>query len=418
MHTIISHFFLLIISTILISSNIFSEVNKKALITEQIIAGSKDKFMEVRHVVLKGTNYEIGKAIAQLAQKNHNINLTEVDNDHLLKAQRNYISANYPALFERMRGAANAYGRDLATDPFDISSLNYNLAPMGCSAVYYPQDFTEAGHGILSRNFDFSTGDIMGRRVKTSGTPVISRPYIFEVYPDNGYASIYLCAFDLMGGVLDGMNSEGLVLSILADNSSGNQPPYEPLMGPGVGLNELMIMRYLLDNCSNIEQAKESLLSLKQYYFLASLHYIVADRSGRSFVFEYSPSRNKSYIIDGSGPQCITNHLLYKYKSPDNSPAVQESWDRYSKLINATRKPKFSIDEIKQINQMVSGNKYSFLDQNWAPSRTLWHSIYDQNERTLEVKFYLGEKTDPQDPTRGIFEETEYYKFNLKQDKD
>jgi hypothetical protein len=52
-----------------------------------------------------------------------------------------------------------------------------------------------------------------------------------------------------------------------------------------------------------------------------------------------------------------------------------------------------------------------------TPCRTLWTVVYDINERTLELKFYLKDgETDPQtgDPTL-IFSKP--FKFKLKVDK-
>ena len=37
---------------------------------ETVIAGGPDKFVEVRHVVLKGSNFDIGKKIGEIAKRN------------------------------------------------------------------------------------------------------------------------------------------------------------------------------------------------------------------------------------------------------------------------------------------------------------------------------------------------------------
>jgi hypothetical protein len=37
--------------------------------TEKVIAGGPDKFVEVRHVVLKGSNFEIGKKLGEIAKR-------------------------------------------------------------------------------------------------------------------------------------------------------------------------------------------------------------------------------------------------------------------------------------------------------------------------------------------------------------
>ena len=53
--------------------------------------------------------------------------------------------------------------------------------------------------------------------------------------------------------MLDGINSEGLVVSILAEEESVERVGREP--SSEVGVHELMSMRYLLDNCKNVEES-------------------------------------------------------------------------------------------------------------------------------------------------------------------
>lgn len=40
----------------------------------------------------------------------------------------------------------------------------------------------------------------------------------------------------------------------------------------------------------------------------------------------------------------------------------------------------------------------------FAPGRTLWYAQYDLDRRTLTVKFYLGEKTNPENENKVILE--------------
>src|SRR5262245_54341378 len=44
---------------------------KGAIQHDKVVAGSQKDFMEVRHVVLKGTNEEIGRALATLARERY-----------------------------------------------------------------------------------------------------------------------------------------------------------------------------------------------------------------------------------------------------------------------------------------------------------------------------------------------------------
>jgi hypothetical protein len=244
---------------------------------------------------------------------------------------------------------------------------------------------------------------------------MMAKPILFEIHPDNGYASLSLSAFDYLGGVLDGINSQGLVVAILAEEESGPKVGREP--GNEVGMHELMGMRYLLDNCKDVEEAKEALLSLKHYYSFIPCHYIIGDRSGRSFIFEFSPTRNKTYVIDGSGPQCVTNHLVFLHQKVDEFPANGLNWSmrRYKMLDESLQaKQEFTLKEIAAINAQVAVPPNAPGNSAFAPVRTLWYAQYDLENLTLTVKFYLGEEPDLENEEKVILEYSPPEVFELR----
>ena len=382
---------------------------------ETVIAGGPDKFMEVRHVVLRGSNFEIGKKIGELAKKDGSP--VAPSNDRIKnRAKKEYMARNYPILHERMRGVAAAYGLNFADDAYDFSGLfQPQMAAPGCSVVFYPAGSMENGHDVLSRNYDFTTGDLRGRRPQKGQSAMMARPILFELHPDKGYSSLSLCACEYLGGVLDGVNSEGLAVAILAEEESGNKVGHEP--GDEVGVHELMGMRYLLDNCKNVDEAKEALLSLKHYYSFIPCHYIVGDRSGKSFIFEFSPGRNRSYIIDGEGPQCVTNHLVFAHQKVEDFPESGLNWSmrRYKTLTEAIQaKKKFTFEEIAAVNQSVAVPANLPGNPQVAPGRTLWYARYDLDSLTLAVTFYLGEKPDPEKERTAILEYSPQKVYELK----
>jgi len=383
--------------------------------TETVIAGGPDKFVEVRHVVLKGSNFEIGKKIGELARRDGVLMMPSKDRI-MNRAKREYMAKNYPILHERMKGVAAIYGLNIADDSYDFSGLfQPQMAAPGCSVTFYPASATVNGHNILSRNYEFTTGDIHGRRLQNGRLAVMARPYLFEIHPDEGYSSLSLCAFEYLGGVLDGINSEGLVVSILAENESLERVGREP--SSEVGMHELMSMRYLLDNCKNVEEAKEALLSLKHYYCLIPCHYIVGDKTGKSFIYEFSPNRNRSYIIDGEGPQCITNHLVFHHEKTGEKYKnnLSSSFRRYNKLEESIRaKEKFTPEEIAAINAEVAVPPVAPRNPAFAPVRTLWYAQYNIELRALTIKFYLGEKPDPENENRVILEHSPLRTYVLK----
>ena len=122
---------------------------------EKVIAGSPEHYAEVRHVVLKGTNFEIGKKLAELAQR-HGTQIGPFGDPLMNRVKRKYVENNYPVMHERMRGVAAAYGLDFNDDAYDFTALPYNLRGIpGCSVVFYPKDYSKNGHSVLSRNYDF-----------------------------------------------------------------------------------------------------------------------------------------------------------------------------------------------------------------------------------------------------------------------
>lgn len=384
----------------------------KVFYKESIVAGSQKDFMMVSHIVLKGSNYEIGKKIAEIA-KRYQANIAPSGNSLRNRVKRNYYKKNYPVFYERMKGVTDGYGLNVEDDKYDFTIIFQGFAKPGCSVVYYPPQFTSNKHGILSRNYDFTTGNFQGKRVEKGELSCTSRPVLFEIYPDQGYPSLFICAYDLLGGVIDGINSEGLTVAILAEEESIRKGNLEQ-GAQEVGLYELASMRYLLDYCKDVKQAKEALLNLKHFYSFIPCHYIIADKNGDSFIFEFSSARNKTYIIDGKGPQCITNHLVALHQDVNQLPKGN-SFDRYTTLFKATAdKKKYTLSEIKSINRLVEVPPYIPGDPNRAPGRTLWHALYDTHDQSLLVKFYLGESSDQEDKSKVTIKYSDYLHFKLK----
>jgi predicted choloylglycine hydrolase len=394
-------------------------VNKKTYFDKS------DSFMTVHHLTIHGTNYEIGQKLAELTIERYGQSPNRyTTNPVYAKARRKYFQHNYPIHWERIRGVAEAYDLDPMDDHFDLSNLWYNIdipvTAMGCSVVYYPPTTTVSNSGYLSRNYDFSIGTMaevmhipVPPEVKNQMSPVMSEPFIMEWYPeDGGYSSLAIHAFDTLSGTLDGMNSEGLVVSIMADEEAIAElgPKLELHPGPPqmVGLYELQLMRFLLDTCATIEEAKEALLTVKQYYAFVPCHYVVADKAGNSFIFENSTGRNKQYIIDGLGQsQVVTNFQVHKHPINDQMSKgaltlENNAFWRYLRLSERISEQEglLTPDDLKANNACVNIMKL-FEEMSVDPalrslaanvqSRTLWHSLYDQQAGIAEFSFYLGD---------------------------
>ena len=236
-----------------------------AIRQDRVVAGGPRDFIEVRHLVLTGTNEEIGRALATIAIERFGLEPSASTDRLRTRVQRRYIEMNYPILHDRMRGVAAAFGKRLDDDDWNFSGLDYLLGPpSGCSVVYYPPGVTADGTGVVSRNFDYGIGTALDEWPEPGELPAGSRPYLVEMHPDRGYASLAFYAFDLLSGVQDGINSAGLTVTVLVDDELEPDHPNDPTKDSSVGLDECQILRLLLDTCASVEEAKEALLFTKQ----------------------------------------------------------------------------------------------------------------------------------------------------------
>jgi Acyl-coenzyme A:6-aminopenicillanic acid acyl-transferase len=386
---------------------------------DKVIAGGPKDALEVRHLVLQGTNEEIGKALATIAKDRFGITADAGSDPLRTRAQRRFIEKNYPILFERMRGVAGVFGKKVDDDRSNVSSLGYVSLKAGCSVMYFPPESTATKTGILSRDYDFSTGTVMGQTPPAGRLGDTARPYVIEMHPDRGYASISLCAYDLLSGVLDGINSEGLTVSLMADDELMSKYGFEPAMDTGVGLGVLQTLRLLLDTCATVEEAKEALLMTKQVYEFIPCHYLIADRHGKAFVWEYSQAHNKEYIIENSGkPLVATNFSLHKHLKDGDPPSSEKAKSvcpRYCLLTDciAAEKDKLTVDFIKQTHKKVDAN-FTPKGAGRAPTRTLWHALYVPEQRSLQVSFYLRDEPDPDKEGKSRSVRSDYLTFELK----
>ena len=125
----------------------------------------KEIFPTVRHIQYRGSNFELGRQLAEVSIANHGDSLEKhrVVDPLYARAQQEYLRRSWPALWERARGAASAFGADAEDDRYDFSVLWYNVdLPLrpGCSNAFYPPHRSSDGHAYLSRNYEFSTGTL------------------------------------------------------------------------------------------------------------------------------------------------------------------------------------------------------------------------------------------------------------------
>jgi hypothetical protein len=360
-----------------------------------IIGGTEAAFLTVRHLRLAGTQREIGAGLAAAATAVHGTNAAPRGIDPLVeRARRRWFALNHPTHAARLAGIAEHFGLDPDDPGLTYDWLGTYELPAGCSVAFYPGDGTKDGHGILSRNFDFPTAtltQLLGLPTPPDERPLAADPWVIELHPDDGYASIAVGIMDLMGG-MDGINEAGLTVALLADNET---PDPEPTGRPQVGLSEQQVVRYLLDHCATAEEAKAALLAAKHYYFFTPCHFLVADRSGAAFVWEHSPRRNQEWIVEADprthGRLVCTNHLLHRWPDATRLPdddgpmgTAAMTYHRWRTLADEIGSGAIlSHDDIRAQFAGVS------FRAPIAEARTFWHGLYDVDDAAVELSFFL-----------------------------
>jgi len=376
-------------------------------IKETIIAGGGLKdYATVRHLVLRGGQSDIGQHLATIAKDRHKIRMNPSIDPFFSRVNREYMQKQWPTHYKRMQGAAKAYGEDLQTDKFDFTELWQFSLPPGCSNIYYPDTSTTSGHAVLSRNYD----------LPICTEPYSNRePYLMEVYPDEGYPCLYNCNYDFLGTAIDGINSEGLTVALLADVETGlpiGDPDYPAnccynydgymTYGSGIGLMGLQIPRFILETCKNIEEAKQALLTTMVHFDGIPLHFIVGDRHGNGFVYEGIMQGNIPRFNDCSGaPLPVTNHPLREHAILEHE-MVQESVVRLERLRKriASHKTPFDMNSIRanaeSVAAVLPAGEGQYIGED--PSRTLWHAYYDLEERSLRINYFIRDAGDKASP--------------------
>jgi len=350
--------------------------------SEQVVAGTPHDLMIVHHIVIRGTNVSIGKKLAEIARSEYHAQLTPVPDQKIWSKQWKWLQANYPERCDRSRGVQQEY-RVADNSSLDITSIpiDMTLKP-ACSVVYYPGAFVTNGHAMFSRNYDFpkaSYSELTGRGKVEGSRSMTGDPFVIEMHPDHGYASLYTCAYDLLGGAIDGVNSKGVCVALLADDMSKSRS--RGIVG--FGLSEVDLPRFVLDRAANARQARQLLKDVPYFCTFTPCHYIIGDAGGDSFIFEVA-SDGKHYIIDGKRkPQIVTNHSIAEYGTT-NLPSGN-SFDRYKALQQEiASKGKFTPAEVKSNNFCVA------VPANVQVAATLWHAVYDLQTRSVEISFCLS----------------------------
>ena len=406
-------------------------INSTILKDEIIIAQENGNRVEWRHIILKGNNTNIGIALGQIAQKDYNVHSLSRYADPIYgKARQAYMEMNYPAMRERMRGIAMAYGLSPDNATFDTNTLPYSAGSFACSMIYFPTKTMDINHAIACRNMEWylvPLDVLLGRTWNETGKAAFSQDFIMEIYPDHGYSTIAIGTGDLCT-VFDGLNSKGLGISLLADSWMDIIQEMTVAGGRDSGIASMQITRLVLETCKTVEEAKIAFLTNKEFFPMIGVHYMVYDSQGNSAIIEWNKTDGNLYFTDGSTkrPHIMTNHPMYIYSNYSTNDLPTETifhddpydtFNRYITLNNSINSHEGKFSEVDAANALgkVMANTVTAAEGAVIPLpiNTIYNVIMDLTNRSMNVKFYL--KDGPVDPNtdENISLFSPYIKFQM-----
>lgn len=167
---------------------------------------------------------------------------------------------------------------------------------------------------------------------------------------------------DCLWGVVDGMNSDGLVASLTFGGRK--------IVGEGFGIP--FILRYVLEFCSDIKQAVEVLERIPSHM---AYNIMLLDKAGNHKMLQLAPD-HKPIVTDA---RVSTNH----------QGAID--WPEHARFSKTLEREKFLIETLDEPNQTAAGIAKTFLNsplfkrQYTEGFGTVYTSVYRPAEGYMEL---------------------------------
>ncbi|SMC27532.1 Acyl-coenzyme A:6-aminopenicillanic acid acyl-transferase [Andreprevotia lacus DSM 23236] len=266
------------------------------------------------------------------------------------RACRALTAELYPQLVEEI----DAYA-DAAHVARDDMLWHYSLGVTGgCSAVAVR---TRDGM-VVGRNYDFFYFE--------------NRRHLLTTRPAGRYAHVGMHD-GLAGGRFDGMNEHGLFVSF---NGAGEHADPAP-----VGLTFHHVVRYLLERCRSMAEARAALLELP---IKEAKSYLLVD-AGDACVVEAHTSRRAVRELDDSGLLRVTNHYLHPAMQP-LCPPWPNSEARFDAL-GALQPAQGAEETVAQLRALLAGHDAPLCGHQDGLA-TFWSAV--AQPATGEISYCLG----------------------------
>jgi predicted choloylglycine hydrolase len=268
----------------------------------------------MKKVTLKGSYYDIGFQLGSFAKASgaKAIEMTDADREQFLKF-KNLLEEVHPPIVEELRGIWAAFGLDYDDAEFVIDQIpiqgqtfvvgwyiDSHMLPFACSAISLSKNATQDREVLFARNFDWQRMDCS----------------IVFMHPEDAYPSVGCTPYDVLSMLLDGMNSEGLKVSVNAAYPGLVSSPPPP------NILQIVAARVMIDKCASVDEAIDFLERTPITFPVVTVHYLIADRTGQSAIVEFLGNDVKvvrpenDYQVMTNSYHCLGNHLFcWRYQT-------------------------------------------------------------------------------------------------------
>lgn len=265
-----------------------------------------------------GTSYDIGQQLGENAMKNPQflqMQKSEVGmfTDDQVAHMNEMFNRYCPGLSEELKGFADA----INTSTNQLYYYAGTCLTPGCSLLAVLPKLTKNGHVLVARNYEFShkMDDFLFGKTKVTGK-----------YAHIGSSS-------MLFGRSEGINECGLMVGQTSCGVPvGN---FAPMRKPAInGLQFWAVIRSLLENCKDVDEALESVLKMPIAY---NINLLLADKTGKAVLFETFDGKKAWKQIDATTQEQYlhsTNHAHLPEIKPLSPMVMEHSACRYNVISN------------------------------------------------------------------------------------
>ena len=358
-------------------ANAAQAVGKPTMVVERL----SDRFTVPKRLAVRGTPQEIGLTIGHIArQASHPLPLVSAAGRALNEQIIDLYSRIYPQHLQVVSGIAAVSGSSL--DQVDMVQMEYDyFVRLWWRLLKYDSfvsltDFGRYGDagptpGCSVASFLVGSRHIVGRNFDNAS----DEPHYLATTEMSGtYKALGHVVYSLTHWAVDGVNERGLSVNCATNGEEYDwRDPYP--QQPAVFSGHLA--RIVMDTCATVDEALQLIGSVRVWFPNEGLHWLIADASGKAVVVEFDLNR-RMVVLDRPGPyEVMTNTALQKGDAYVST--VCPRFRRAQPLLEAGLSG--TADMLSLMRSIRPTPDY--------PYRTLWTTIMDLSDRSLETHYRL-----------------------------